>query len=116
MPKGLPFGSRVPDERFTKPAGATSTPSMITVATETPSGMDKQVLAYRNILSSIKFLLLYFVTSRIFGEGGWRRKVRMYYVHLNQSEVDPDRRYVGFAIDLKLRAKTDNARVSQTAH
>jgi len=34
-------GSPESDERFIKPAGATSTPSMITVATETPSGMDR---------------------------------------------------------------------------
>ena len=34
-------GSRRHDERFTTAAGAASTPSMITVATETPSGMDR---------------------------------------------------------------------------
>ncbi len=35
--------SREFDDRFTKPAGATSTPSMITVMTETPSGMDRNI-------------------------------------------------------------------------
>ena len=35
--------SREFDDRLTTPAGATSTPSMITVMTETPSGMDRNI-------------------------------------------------------------------------
>jgi hypothetical protein len=35
--------SRESSVRLTRPAGATSTPSMITVATETPSGMDRNI-------------------------------------------------------------------------
>ena len=41
MPAGQLRGSRESDERLTPPAGATSTPSLITVMTETPSGMDR---------------------------------------------------------------------------
>jgi NaMN:DMB phosphoribosyltransferase len=49
MPADLAGNSRESGDRLTKPAGATSTPSLITVATETPSGMDKSFLVYRNI-------------------------------------------------------------------
>jgi hypothetical protein len=43
MPRDLAGNSREPGVRLTRPAGATSTPSMITVATETPSGMDRNI-------------------------------------------------------------------------
>jgi hypothetical protein len=43
MSAGQLQGSREYDDRLTTPAGATSTPSMITVMTETPSGMDRNI-------------------------------------------------------------------------